>query len=98
MVPVQVYGVKMVVKILGEPPTGLSLYCPQGSAIRYGQVVARGDGFDEGANAFREMPELGTVVAFEEAQEGVEGHYFYAEGSEYRVLHLDAVIISYPQE
>jgi hypothetical protein len=32
------------------------VHCPKGSPIRYGEVVARGDGFDEGANAFREMP------------------------------------------
>ncbi len=51
--------------------------CPKGSPIRYGEVVARGDGFDEGANAFREMPDPKTIVAFEESPEEVEGHYFY---------------------
>jgi hypothetical protein len=44
------------------------------------------------------MPQLGALVAFEESPEGVEGHYFYQRNEEYRVLHLDAVIIAYPQE
>lgn len=66
--------------------------------MRYGRVVAAGDGFDAGASAFREMPQVGALVAFEESPEGVEGHYFYQRDEEYRVLHLDAVIIAFPQE
>lgn len=97
MLPFEVYGINLVVKVLAEPPSGISLYCPAGSPIRYGTVVARGDGFDEGANAFRDMPPISSIVAFEEEQEGVEGHYFYTEDGEYRVLRLDAVIISFPQ-
>ena len=58
----------------------------------------RGDGFDEGANAFREMPPVRAVVAFEENPEEVEGHYFYIAGEEHRVIRLDAVILSFPLE
>lgn len=94
----KVYGVNFLVQVLFEPPTGLAIHCPRGSSIRYGRVVATGDGFDGGANAFREMPQIGSLVAFEESPEGVEGHYFYQGNEEYRVLHLDAVIIAYPQE
>ena len=96
--PFQVYGIDVLVQLLAEAPAGFKLYCPKGSPIRYGAVVARGDGFDEGANGFREMPPLGVVVAFEESAEDVEGHYFYHKEQEYRILRLDAVILSYPSE
>lgn len=97
-IPVQVYGINLVVKLLSEPPADLRVHCPKGSPIRYGEVVGRGDGFDEGANAFREMPALKSVVAFEESAEEVEGHYFYLAGEEFRVIRLDAVILSFPLE
>lgn len=96
--PFQVYGINIIVKLLPEAPPGVRLYCPKGSPIRYGVVAGRGDGFDEGANTFREMPPLDAVVAFEETAEEVEGHYFYVGGEEYRVLRLDAVILAFPQE
>jgi hypothetical protein len=38
-----------------------------------------------------------TVVAFEESSEEVEGHYFYIANEEYRVIRLDAVILSFPR-
>lgn len=96
--PFQAFGINIIVRLLPEAPPGVRLYCPKGSPIRYGVVVGRGDGFDEGANTFREMPPLEAVVAFEESAEEVEGHYFYMSGEEYRVLRLDAVILAFPQE
>ena len=96
--PVQVFGINLLVKLLSEPPSDIRIHCPKGSPIRYGQVVGRGDGFDEGANAFREMPPVEAVVAFEESPEDVEGHYFYVGGEEHRVIRLDAVILSFPHE
>jgi hypothetical protein len=44
------------------------------------------------------MPALKSVVAFEESSEEVEGHYFMVAGEEYRVIRLDAVILSFPLE
>jgi hypothetical protein len=84
----QVYGINILVKLLSEAPPGVRLYCPKGSPIRYGVVVGRGDGFDEGANTFREMPPIEAVVAFEET----------AEDDEFRVLRLDSVILAFPRE
>lgn len=95
--PFEVYGINLVVKVLRELPGGVQIYCPEGYPVRYGVVVASGDGFDEGGNTFRDMPPVGSIVAFEEAQEGVEGHYFYESEEEYRILRLDAVIIAFPQ-
>ncbi len=97
-IPVQVFGINLLVKLLSEPPSDIRVHCPKGSPIRYGKVVGRGDGFDEGANAFREMPPLEAVVAFEESPEDVEGHYFNLGGEEHRVIRLDAVILSFPHE
>ena len=100
-ISVQVYGINLLVKLMqeGAPDDGfVRVHCPKGSPIRYGEVVARGDGFDEGANAFREMPDPKAIVAFEESAEEVEGHYFYIELEEYRVIRLDSVILSFPQQ
>jgi hypothetical protein len=100
-IPIQVYGINLLVRLLAESPADdqvVRVHCPKGSPIRYGEVVARGDGFDEGANAFREMPGIKTVVAFEESSEEVEGHYFYIQNEEFRVIRLDAVILSFPRE
>jgi len=97
-IPVQVFGINILVKLLSEAPADIRVHCPKGSPIRYGVVVGRGDGFDEGANAFREMPPESSIVAFEESPEEVEGHYFYLAGEEYRVIRLDAVILSFPHE
>jgi len=94
----QVYGINLLVRLLADAPSDVRVHCPKGSPIRYGEVVARGDGFDEGANAFREMPELKTIVAFEESAEEVEGHYFYIALEEFRVIRLDSVILSFPQQ
>ena len=49
----QVYGINLLVRLMVEPPADVRVHCPKGSPIRYGEVVGRGDGFDEGANAFR---------------------------------------------
>ena len=94
----QVFGINLLVHLLPEAPADVRIHCPKGSPIRYGEVVARGDGFDEGANAFREMPDTKTIVAFEESAEEVEGHYFYIALEEYRVIRLDSVILSFPQQ
>jgi hypothetical protein len=97
-IPFQVFGINLLVRLMAEPPADVRVHCPKGSPIRYGEVVGRGDGFDEGANAFREMPPVRSVVAFEENPEEVEGHYFYVGGEEHRVIRLDAVILSFPLE
>ncbi len=88
-IPIQVYGINLLVRLMAEGPADVRVHCPKGSPIR---------GFDEGANAFRDMPELSAVVAFEESAEEVEGHYFYIAGEEYRVIRLDSVILSFPHE
>ena len=94
----QVYGINLLVRLLADAPADVRVHCPKGSPIRYGEVVGRGDGFDEGANAFREMPPVRAIVAFEENPEEVEGHYFYISGEEHRVIRLDSVILSFPLE
>jgi hypothetical protein len=97
-IPIQVYGINLLIKLMPEGPADVRVHCPKGSPILYGEVIARGDGFDEGANAFREMPGVKTIVAFEEGAEEVEGHYFRIAGEEFRVIRLDSVILSFPHE
>ena len=97
-IPVQVFGINILVKMLPEVPADIRVHCPKGSPIRYGVVMGKGDGFDEGANAFREMPAIKSVVAFEENPEEIEGHFFYLAGEEHRVIRLDAIILSFPLE
>lgn len=97
-IPIQVYGINLLVRLMAEGPGDVRVHCPKGSPIRYGVVAGRGDGFDEGANTFREMPPMEAVVAFEETAEEVEGHYFYVSGEEFRVLRLDSVILAFPRE
>ena len=77
----QVYGINLLVRLMAEPPADVRVHCPKGSPIRYGEVVGRGDGFDEGANAFRDMPPVRSVVAFEENPEEVI-RSFKQEGGE----------------
>jgi hypothetical protein len=98
MFPFKVYGINLAVRMIKDPPPALLVHCPRGSNMCYGMVVDRGDGFDEGGNAFRDMPPLGSLVVFEESDEGMEGHYFYSGDEEYRVLRLDVVIVCFPQE
>ena len=93
-----VYGLNVVVRMQKPEEIGIPVQCPRGQPIQYGEVVARGDGFDPQASRFRNMPPLGSVVAFEETTEGIEGHYLFIEDDEFRVLHLDVITIAFPPE
>jgi len=96
--PFKVYGINLAVRMLKEPPPSILVHCPRGSNMCYGIVVDRGDGFDEGGNAFRDMPPVGAIVVFEESDESMEGHYFYEGQEEYRILRLDVVLVSFPPD
>lgn len=96
--PGLVFGGFLLVKMLPSVPQNLEIHCPRGRNILYGEVVSQGDGFEPGANAFREMPGLGTLVSFEENPEDVEGHYFYRDSQEFRIIHVDTVIMAFPSE
>lgn len=92
---VRVFGVHLVAEMLQDPPVGIEVHCPKGHPVQYGRVVAHGDGFDAEARSFRAMPPVQSIISFEEHSEEIEGHYFFADGHEYRILHLDAVTISF---
>lgn len=94
--PFRVFGLHILVHVQKEAPKDLELHCPKGDNVVYGLVLSRGDGFDADAANFRPMPDVGTIVAFEESGEDVQGHYFYREREEFRVIHLDSVILSFP--
>lgn len=96
--PYEVYGAYILVKVLPTPPAGREVYCPKTGRILYGEVTAHGDGFDPACNQFRDMPRPGAMVTFEESDETVEGHYFFIEAQEYRVVHIDSLIVSFPRD
>ena len=74
------------------------MYCPKGSPIRYGVVVGPRRRFRRGRERLPRDAADDAVVAFEEPAEEVEGHYFYVNGEEFRVLRLDSVILAFPRE
>ena len=94
---VNVYGLMLLVRVRKEPESQPEVLCPKGGALFYGEVVSTGDGFDTDAKAFRKMPTVGSVVTFEDNGEHIEGHYFFLDDQEYRVIHLDTVIVAFPQ-
>ena len=93
----EVYGLMLMVRVRKEPAGLPEVLCPKGGALFYGQVVACGDGYDTDAKSFRRVPQIGSVVTFEENGEHVEGHYFFVGEQEYRIIHLDSVIVAFPQ-
>ncbi len=94
----QVFGLWLVVQMSGAATTPFAVQCPKGQPIQYGTVRSRGDGFDPEAGDFRELPPIGAVVAFEESAEDIEGHYFFAGDDEFRIVHLDAIDIAFPEQ
>jgi hypothetical protein len=92
----RVYGLRLIVRMRGVETAPFNVQCPRGHPIQYGEVVSLGDGFDPEAGTFRDMPPVGSVVAFEETAEGVEGHFFFSGDDEYRILDLDALDMAFP--
>jgi hypothetical protein len=74
----------------------IQLRCPKGTAMLYGEVVSRGDGFDPQGHAFRAMPHIESVVAFEENAEEPRRHTFEVAGNEYRLISVDDVLVALP--
>lgn len=93
----EVYGLLLLVRIRKEAAEQPEVLCPKGGTLFYGDVVVAGDGYDTDAKAFRRMPPPGSVVTFEESGDHVEGHYFFMNDEEYRVIHLDSVIVAFPK-
>lgn len=92
-----VYGLMLLVRVRKEPEGLPEVLCPKGGGLYYGEVAACGDGYDTDAKSFRKVPQPGTIVTFEESGEHVEGHYFFVGDHEYRVIHLDSVIVAFPR-
>ena len=38
-IPIQVYGINLLVRLMSEAPADVRVHCPKGSPIRYGEVV-----------------------------------------------------------
>jgi len=92
----QVFGLFILVKMDTGPGDNPEVMCPKGASLLYGSVISTGDGYDPDAKEFRKMPTVGATITFEESGESVEGHYFFTGGQEYRIVHLDSVIVSFP--
>lgn len=94
--PVDVYGVNLVVRLVPERDVAVQLRCPKGAVIRYGEVVSRGDGFDADGKVFRAMPYAQAIVVFEEDGAEPTGHAFMHAGREYRLIAVDDVLVAFP--
>jgi hypothetical protein len=70
--PIEVYGIYLVVRLVADEEAAIQLQCPKGASILYGEIVSRGDGFDSEGNVFRAMPHIGTIpAAFEESSDEI---------------------------
>ena len=93
--PIEVYGINLLVRLVPDKDAAIQLRCPKGAAMRYAEVVSRGDGFDSDGNVFRAMPHINAIVAFEEGDEA-RGHSFTAADNDYRLITLDDVLLALP--
>jgi len=94
--PVNVYGVGLLVRLVDENEAAIHLHCPKGGAVLYGHVVSCGDGFDPKGHVFRSIPDVDAIVAFEDDPEDPEGHSFTAAGDDYRLITVDHVLMAWP--
>lgn len=90
-----VFGLNLLVRMVPHPPVDKMVHCPKGGQILYGDVIAHGDGFDPDSRSFRPMPTPGSLVTFEEGMETVEGHSFYIDEQEYRIIHADSLLVGF---
>jgi hypothetical protein len=93
--PIEVYGINLLVRLVAEDEVAVQLHCPKGAVIRYGEVVTRGDGFDADGSAFRAMPHVHAIATFEDGDEAT-GHTFVVAGEEYRLITVDDVLVCFP--
>ena len=94
--PIEVYGIYLLVRLVPDEDSAIQLQCPKGAAILYGEVVSRGEGFDSEGNVFRAMPHIGAIVAFEESSDETRGHSFVIAGDEFRLVTLDDILVALP--
>lgn len=90
-----VFGLNLLIRMVPHPPVDKVVHCPKGGQILYGEVIAHGDGFDPDSRSFRPLPVPGSLVTFEEGMETVEGHSFYIDEQEYRIIHADALLVGF---
>jgi len=74
--PIEVYGINLLVRLVPDKDAAIQLRCPKGAAMRYAEVVSRGDGFDSDGNVFRAMPHMYAIVAFEEEPSLLKRHTY----------------------
>ena len=94
--PIEVYGIYLLVRLVPDEDAAIQLQCPRGASIHYGEIVSRGDGFDSEGNVFRAMPHIDAIVAFEESSDETRGHSFVVAGDEFRLVTLDDILVALP--
>lgn len=90
----KVYGVHLVARLIPEDSVEIQVVCPRGGLVRYGLVVARGDGMDPAAGRNRELPPLGSAVVFEDDPEDGPGHEIAIDEFTYRIITVDDVLLA----
>ena len=91
----KVHGIHLVARLVPEETVAVRVYCPRGGLIRYGRVVARGDGMDPNAKTTRQLPPLGSIVVLEDDHEGRSGHEVVVADVSYRIMTLDDVSLAF---
>jgi hypothetical protein len=90
-----VHGIHLVARLVPTETVAVRVSCPRGGLIRYGRVVARGDGLDPNAETTRQLPPLGSLVVFEDDSAGGPGHEVVVADISYRILTLDDVSLAF---
>ena len=91
----KVHGIHLVARLVPEETVAVRVSCSRGGLIRYGRVVARGDGRDPNAKTPRQLPPLGSIVVFEDDPECGPGHEVVVADVSYRILTLDDVRLAF---
>ncbi len=90
----KVHGIHLAVRLVPDESVDIHVVCPRGGLIRYGRVVARGDGADPRAEGARVLPPRGTIIVFEDNPEDTRGHEITIGDVAYRIITVDEVLLA----
>ncbi len=90
----KVHGIHLAVRLVPDDSVDIKVVCPRGGLIRYGRVVARGDGSDPRVERARVLPPYSSIIVFEDDSENAKGHEITIGDVAYRILTVDEVLLA----